>query len=216
MYPEIKKYTEEFNVTLVAVSKTKSVADILTLYDRGQRIFGENKVQELDEKYQQLPKDIHWHLIGHLQKNKVKYIASFVSMIQSADSLELLLVINKEAEKHQRIIPVLLQFHITRETSKFGLDLDKAKDLIDHLQNSPLKNILICGVMGMASLSDEQELIRIEFKRLKEIYDTLKNEYFRNDETFREISMGMSGDYKLAIAEGSTMVRIGSAVFGGR
>jgi len=215
-YEQISHFTAQKGVTLVAVSKTKPIEAIQQMYDQGQRVFGENRVQELEEKYQALPKDIQWHLIGHLQKNKVKYIAPFVSMIHSVDSLELLEIINKEAAKSDRIISVLLQFYIAKEDTKFGLSEAEGLALLDQLVEKPLTNIRICGVMGMASFSEDKELIRSEFQTLKNIYTELKNKYFADDDAFKEISMGMSGDYELAIAEGSTVVRIGSALFGSR
>jgi len=216
MYDEIKQFAEDHQATLVAVSKTKSVEDIMVLYQKGQRIFGENRVQELTDKYELLPKDINWHIIGHLQKNKVKYIAPFVSMIHSVDSFDLLEVINQQAKKHNRIIPVLLQFHIAQEETKFGLNIKEANKLLQDAENQKLANVRICGVMGMASFTDDQVKVRNEFRALKDYFDTLKNCYFPNDEAFKVISMGMSGDYKIAIAEGSNMIRVGSAIFGAR
>lgn len=215
-YKEIAQFTTQKGVTLVAVSKTKPIEAIQQMYDQGQRVFGENRVQELEEKYLALPKDIQWHLIGHLQKNKVKYIAPFVSMIHSVDSLELLEIINKEAAKSDRIISVLLQFYIAKEDTKFGLSESEGLALLDQLVEKPLTNIKICGVMGMASFSDDTALVRSEFRNLKSIFIKLKDKYFGREEAFKEISMGMSGDYELAIEEGSTMVRIGSALFGSR
>ena len=216
MYQDILAYSSAHGATLVAVSKTKPVADILNLYQSGQRIFGENKVQELVSKYEVLPKDIQWHLIGHLQKNKVKYIAPFISMIHSVDSLELLQVMNKEASKNNRNIKVLLQFHIATEETKFGLNQLEAIEILSTLKSHPLNNVTICGVMGMASFTDDTNLIRLEFKFLREIFTALKSGFFKEDTFFKEISMGMSGDCKIAIEEGSTMVRIGSAIFGTR
>jgi pyridoxal phosphate enzyme (YggS family) len=216
MYDEIKQFAEDHQATLVAVSKTKSVDDIMVLYQKGQRIFGENRVQELTDKYELLPKDIDWHIIGHLQKNKVKYIAPFVSMIHSVDSFDLLEVINQQAKKHNRIIPVLLQFHIAQEETKFGLNIKEANKLLQDAEDQKLVNVKICGVMGMASFTDDQVKVRNEFRALKDYFDTLKNCYFPNDEAFKVISMGMSGDYKIAIAEGSNMIRVGSAIFGAR
>ncbi|HMU04262.1 MAG TPA: YggS family pyridoxal phosphate-dependent enzyme [Saprospiraceae bacterium] len=213
-YNQISQFTALQGVTLVAVSKTKPIEAIQQMYDQGQRVFGENRVQEMEEKYLALPKDIQWHLIGHLQKNKVKYIAPFVSMIHSVDSLELLEIINKEAAKTDRIISVLLQFYIAKEDTKFGLSEAEGLALLDQLVEKPLANIKICGVMGMASFSDDKSLVRSEFRNLKNIFNQLKNKYFAADDTFKEVSMGMSGDYELAIEEGSTMVRIGSALFG--
>lgn len=215
-YNQISQFTSQKGVTLVAVSKTKPIDAIQQMYDQGQRVFGENRVQELEEKYLALPKDIQWHLIGHLQKNKVKYIAPFVSMIHSVDSLELLEIINKEAVKADRIISVLLQYYIAKEDTKFGLSEAEGLALLDQLTEKPLTNIKICGVMGMASFSDDKALVRSEFQNLKNIFVQLKNKYFATDDAFKEVSMGMSGDYELAIEEGSTMVRIGSAIFGSR
>ncbi|MFZ1751264.1 MAG: YggS family pyridoxal phosphate-dependent enzyme [Saprospiraceae bacterium] len=216
MYNTIKKYADDHHVTLVAVSKTKPNEEILRLYNEGQRIFGENKVQELVEKYEPLPKDIQWHLIGHLQKNKVKYIAAFVSMIHSVDSQPLLKTIDKEAAKHHRIIPVLLQFHIATEDTKFGLDLPEAHEILDDLKKNPLPNVQIWGVMGMATFTNDVRVIKKEFKSLKAIFDTIKEQHGSALPYFKEISMGMSGDYGIAIDEGSTMIRIGSAIFGER
>ncbi len=216
MYKDILAYTSAHSVTLVAVSKTKPAEDILKLYQSGQRIFGENKVQEMVSKYEVLPKDIQWHQIGHLQKNKVKYIAPFVAMIHAVDSFELLEVINKEAVKNSRTIDLLMQFHIATEETKFGLNKDEAVHLLTLLEKEPLPNVRICGVMGMASFTEDTNLIRSEFRSLNEIFTSLKNQFFVENPFFKEISMGMSGDYKIAIEEGSTMVRIGSAIFGGR
>ena len=203
-------------VTLVAVSKTKPNEDILKAYSVGQRIFGENKVQELVNKFEELPKDIEWHMIGHLQTNKVKYIAPFIHLIHSIDSIKLLKEINKEAKKNKRTIKCLLQFHIAQETSKFGFSLDEVKDFLSSEDFIELNNIELCGVMGMATFSEDKELVRDEFQLLHNIFHILKSHYFKFNPTFKEISMGMSDDYELAIEEGSTMVRIGSTIFGGR
>lgn len=216
MYTNIAAYCKTHHVKLVAVSKTKPISAIQELYAAGQRIFGENRVQEMTEKYNQLPKDIEWHLIGHLQKNKVKYIAPYVSMIHSIDSFELLEIVDLQAKINHRIIPVLLQFHIATEETKFGLSLTEAVDLMQMNIKDTLSNIKICGVMGMASFTEDLDLIRSEFHTLKNIFDTLKEKYFSDDLSFTEISMGMSGDFKIAIEEGSTMVRVGSAIFGNR
>lgn len=216
MYKEIFEYTQKHQVTLVAVSKTQSIDSVQNLYEQGQRIFGENRVQELVEKYDALPKDIEWHLIGHLQKNKVKYIAPFVALIHSVDSYDLLNDIHIHAQKHQRIIPVLLQFHIAKEETKFGISKDEAKVMLEKLNLRPLDHVKICGVMGMASFTDDKLVVREEFTHLKSIFDFLKTTYFNEDPNFKIISMGMSGDYVDAIAAGSTMVRIGSAIFGQR
>lgn len=213
MYKNISTYTFQHHVTLVAVSKTQTIPTIMGLYDQGQRIFGENRVQELTEKHEAMPKDIQWHLIGHLQKNKVKYIAPFVAMIHSVDSLELLEVIHQQAQKNNRIIPVLLQFHIAQEETKFGLNIIEATAILQHIKENPLDHIKICGVMGMASFTDDKDKVRNEFRSLKAFFDTIKSTFFANDDDFKEISMGMSGDYQIAIEEGSTMVRVGSALF---
>ena len=201
---------------LVAVSKTKPVEDIMEAYDVGQRWFGENKVQELVGKYEALPKDIEWHFIGHLQTNKVKYIAPFVYLIHGVDSFKLLKTINKEAKKNGRVIKCLLQFHIAEEETKFGLDEQEADAILNDESFKTLNNVKITGVMGMATYTPDKEQVRSEFRRLKTIFNRLKDQYFSGDEDFKEISMGMSGDYRLAIEEGSTIVRIGSAVFGER
>jgi hypothetical protein len=203
-------------VTLVAVSKTKPIENIQNLYDVGQRIFGENRVQELEEKHQALPKDIQWHLIGHLQRNKVKYIAPFVALIHSIDSERLLDEVNIQAKKNNRKIKVLLQFHIAQEETKFGFDLEEIKELFSRRSPETFDSIEFYGVMGMASFSDDENQVRKEFKNLKSIFNQLKSTYFSNISSFSEISMGMSGDYKLAIEEGSTMVRVGSSLFGSR
>ena len=204
------------NVLLIAVSKTKPNEDLLEAYDAGQRHFGENKVQELCEKWNSLPKDIHWHIIGHLQTNKVKFIAEFIHLIHAVDSLKLLQEIDKQAKKHERIIPCLLQFHIAKEESKFGLNISEAEDLLQTSIYATLTNIRIAGVMGMASFVDDEKQITNEFNELAQIYTTLKNNYFKEVASFREISMGMSGDYPIAIKCGSTMIRVGSTIFGGR
>ncbi|MFY7944252.1 MAG: YggS family pyridoxal phosphate-dependent enzyme [Crocinitomicaceae bacterium] len=204
------------NVCLVAVSKTKPASDILEAYQAGQRHFGENKVQELCDKQMLLPKDICWHLIGHLQTNKVKYIAPFIHLIHSVDSLKLLLEINKQAAKQNRTIAILLQFHIAQEETKFGLNLDEAIEILNSESFKNCENVAIQGVMGMASFVDNPEQIRKEFRTLKYYFDYLKNSFFATNLDFREVSMGMSGDYQLAIEEGSTLVRVGSSIFGGR
>jgi pyridoxal phosphate enzyme (YggS family) len=204
------------NTTLIAVSKTKPLADLQEAYNAGQRHFGENKVQEMVEKARQLPPDIHWHLIGHLQTNKVKYMAGFVHLIHGVDSLKLLQEIDKQARKVGRVQDVLLQFYIAQEETKFGLELQEAKAILDSLEFKQLKNIQICGVMGMASNTSDQTQVASEFRTLKQIFETLSNNYFQGQTYFKEISMGMSGDYQLAIQNGSTMVRVGSKIFGGR
>jgi len=204
------------NVTLVAVSKTKPVEDLQEAYNAGQRIFGENKVQEMTSKYEVLPKDIQWHLIGHLQTNKVKYIAPYVSLIHSIDSEKLLREVNKEAKKNNRIIPCLLQFHIAEEETKFGFSFDEAKELIESEAFLNFQNIQIVGIMGMASFTEDEQQIRNEFQTLHDYFHVLKSHYFKFNPDFKEISMGMSGDYKIAIEHGSTMIRVGSTIFGHR
>jgi hypothetical protein len=204
------------NVKLVAVSKTKPNETILEAYRSGQLIFGENKVQDLAQKYELLPKDIEWHFIGHLQTNKVKIIAPFVGLIHAVDSIKLLSVINKEAIKNKRSIPVLLQFHIAKESSKFGLSLKEAKEMMESTEFAELKNIQIKGVMGMATYTDDINQVKDEFGMLKHIFELLKSTYFSNSDYFTEISMGMSDDYMIAVQEGSTMVRVGSKIFGAR
>lgn len=203
-------------VTLVAVSKTKPVIDILEAYNCGQRIFGENRTQEILSKKDLLPGDINWHLIGHLQTNKVKYLIPFISMIQSVDSFKLLKVINHEASKIDRIVDCLLQFYIATEETKFGFDLEEVRAMIETDEFKSLKNVRICGVMGMATYSDNTDQIRNEFKSLLSYFRELKSAYFVENKYFNEISMGMSGDFRIAIEEGSTMVRIGSVIFGER
>ncbi len=203
---------------LVAVSKTKLVDQIMPIYQKGQRIFGENKVQEMVDKYEQMPKDIEWHLIGHLQTNKVKYIAPFVSLIHSIDSLKLLDEVEKQAAKNNRIIPILLQMHVANEDTKFGLDKTELVELMDYYLTNPKNyaHVNIVGIMGMATNTNDTIQIRNEFKQLKGIFQFIKNAYFLNKKDFTEISMGMSSDYKIAAEEGSTMVRIGSLLFGQR
>jgi len=215
---KIKEYLEILprSVKLVAVSKTKPEYMITEAYNVGQRIFGENKVQDLALKYEHLPKDIQWHMIGHLQTNKVKYIAPFVSLIHAVDSLKLLKEINKQAKKNNRVISCLLQFHIADEDSKFGMDEMEVEALLESADFASFQNVQIAGVMGMATYTDDQEQIRSEFAHLKSYYQELRQKYFRNVDSFKEISMGMSGDYQIAIEEGSTMIRVGSAIFGAR
>ncbi|MBR8534621.1 YggS family pyridoxal phosphate-dependent enzyme [Carboxylicivirga sediminis] len=201
---------------LVAVSKTKPNEDVMEAYEAGQRVFGENKVQELTTKYETLPKDIEWHMIGHLQSNKVKYIAPFVSLIHGVDSEKLLRTINKEGKKNSRKIPCLLQLHIAEEESKFGFSEDELMSLLSKELLDELCHIEICGVMGMATYTDDEQQIKKEFHSLKELYNRLKKSIFSESSEFKEISMGMSGDYLIAIEEGSTMVRVGSSIFGAR
>ena len=208
--------TEAKGFQLVAVSKTKSNSEIMEAYEAGQRIFGENHVQELIEKAELLPKDIQWHMIGHLQTNKVKYIATFVSLIASVDSLKLLKEINKHALKANRTIDCLLQIYIADEDTKFGLDHAELIELLRDEEFLALKNIRICGLMGIASNTDNEKVIKAEFYELKMLFDGVKASFYRKDDYFNILSMGMSSDYKLAIEEGSTMVRIGSTIFGKR
>ncbi|GIQ59888.1 YggS family pyridoxal phosphate enzyme [Flavobacterium collinsii] len=203
------------NVTLVAVSKTKPVSDLMQAYDAGQRIFGENKIQEMVDKYEQMPKDIQWHMIGHVQSNKVKFMAPFVSLIHGVDSLKLLQEINKQALKNDRIIDCLLQIHIAEEESKFGLDENELNELLSSPEFKEMKNIRILGLMGMATFTEDQKQIKKEFTHLKSIFDSIK-ELNKENCNLTTVSMGMSGDYQLAIECGSTMVRIGSSIFGGR
>ena len=204
------------NVQLVAVSKTKPASDITQAYQAGQRAFGENKVQEMVDKYDELPKDIQWHLIGHLQTNKVKYIAPFISVIESVDSLKLLIEINKQAAKHKRVIDCLLQIYIADEDTKFGLGFDEAIELLRSEEYATLKNVRIVGLMGIASNHAADKQTTDEFTELKVLFDGIKLSFFRKEDSFKEVSMGMSGDYKLAVEAGSTMVRIGSSIFGKR
>ncbi len=212
----IKGELSKDGVKLIAVSKTKPRESILEAYAAGQRIFGENTVQELVEKYEQLPKDIEWHLIGHLQSNKVRYIAPFVHMIHSVDSLKLLQEINKQAVKNNRVIDCLLQICIADEETKFGLDFAEAIELLRCEEFKELKNVKIRGVMGIATLTENPRMTHDEFHELRTFYTGLKETFFRKDPDFTEISMGMSGDYKIAMEMGSTMVRLGSTIFGSR
>lgn len=209
-YQAISSELSSKNVTLVAVSKIKPVSDILELYELGQRDFGENYVQELVNKQAQLPKDIRWHFIGHLQSNKVKYIAPFVHLIHGVDSLKLLKEIDKQAAKNNRVIDCLLQIHIASEETKFGMDEAELQEAISQLENYP--NVRVCGLMGMGSFSDDLDKVRSEFKFLSTLFT--KSDIRHHTSTI--LSMGMSGDYKIAIEEGSTMVRIGSLLFGAR
>jgi pyridoxal phosphate enzyme (YggS family) len=212
----LKKETEADKVILLAVSKTKPAAVLQEAYDAGQRLFGENQVQELVEKYEQLPKDIEWHLIGHLQTNKVKYIASFVSMIQSVDSVKLLQEINKHAQKADRVIDCLLQIYIADEETKFGLGFDEAIELLRSDEFAACKNVRIRGLMGIATNTDNEKQVKEEYYELKTFFDGIKVSYFRKDDSFNILSMGMSSDYKIAIEQGSNMVRLGSTIFGTR
>jgi pyridoxal phosphate enzyme (YggS family) len=201
-------------VKLVAVSKRVPVAAIEELYRAGQRAFGENRVQELVEKHEALPGDIEWHVIGHLQTNKVKLVAPFVSLIHGVESLRLLETIDREGERNGRVIPCLLQFHIAAEESKFGLDLAGARALLESERYAGMRHVRVVGVMGMATFTRNEEQVRGEFSRLRELFEVLKRDYFAGDAGFKELSMGMSGDYPLAVEAGSTLVRVGSALFG--
>ena len=209
------KATLPKQVTLVAVSKTKPVSDLMEAYEAGQRIFGENKIQEMTEKWEQMPKDIQWHMIGHVQTNKVKFMAPFVSLIHGVDSLKLLQEINKQAKKNNRTIDCLLQIYIAEEETKFGLDEEELTSLLTSNEFKELKNIQIVGLMGMATFTANKDQIKKEFLHLKSIFDTKKN--LKSEIcNLNTLSMGMSSDYQLAIECGSTMVRIGSSIFGGR
>jgi PLP dependent protein len=222
-YSQIKSELDEKQVALVAVSKTKPASDIMELYELGQRDFGENYVQELVEKAEQLPKDIRWHFIGHLQSNKVKYIAPFVHLIHGVDSEKLLKEINKQASKLNKTIDVLLQIHIAQEETKFGLDEGELNLIINQSANSLMGNTRVCGLMGMASFSEDMDLVRSEFQALKNLFEKSKPSFTihhlpagRQGSPFTILSMGMSSDYKMAVEEGSNMVRIGSLLFGAR
>jgi len=212
----LKNETDPLNVKLIAVSKTKTVEEIKEAYETGQRLFGENMVQELVDKYEHLPKDIKWHLIGHLQTNKVKYIAPFISMIQSVDSLKLLQEIDKHAEKNSRVIDCLLQVYIADEETKYGLGFDEAIELLRSDEYEKLSHVRIRGLMGMATNTDKEKQINDEFYELKMFFDGIKQSYFRQDPLFDTLSMGMSSDYKIAIEQGSNMIRLGSTIFGQR
>jgi PLP dependent protein len=203
-------------VMLVAVSKTKPAVLIEEAYQAGQRVFGENRAQEMAEKHLALPKDIEWHMIGHMQSNKVKYIAPFVSLIHSIDGLSLLQEVNKQAKANNRVIDCLLQFHIAEEENKYGLNLEESLDMLSCSEYKELKNIRVCGVMGMATFTDNNAQLHKEFAHLNRIFGQLKSEVFSDQSDFKHISMGMSGDFQIAIEEGSTMVRIGSSLFGSR
>jgi len=204
------------NVKLVAVTKTRSVDEILEAYNAGQRYFGENKVQELLNKKDLLPADIEWHLIGHLQSNKVKYIVPFINMIQSVDSFRLLRTINNEALKNRKIVDCLLQLHIAIEETKFGCNMGELIEMIESDDFKEIKNARICGLMGMATFTEDTQIVQSEFSHLSDCFNVLKNKYFVGNPEFKEISMGMSGDYDLAVKRGSTMLRIGTLIFGER
>ena len=203
-------------IKLVAVSKTKPISDLMEAYEAGQRIFGENKIQEMAEKWEQMPKDIQWHMIGHVQTNKVKFMAPFVSLVHGVDSFKLLKEINKQAAKNDRIIDCLLQIHIAEEETNFGLDNSELKNILDSDEFNEMKNICITGLMGMATFTEDQNQIKKEFSHLKSIFDYLTTGSKTKNLEPKILSMGMSGDYKLAIEFGSTMIRIGSSIFGKR
>ena len=204
------------DVTLVAVSKTKPNEDLQVAYDAGQRDFGENKIQEMTQKWEDLPDDIRWHMIGHTQRNKVKYMAPYVHLIHGVDSPRLLKEINKQAKKNERVIDCLLQIHIAREQSKFGFDEDELVEFLKSDAFKDLQNVHIKGLMGMATFTENEDQVREEFKGLKNFYETLKKDIIAPPHEFDTLSMGMTGDYKIAIEEGSNMIRIGSAIFGAR
>lgn len=216
MLDEIRLKLAPFDARLVAVSKTHPASEILKLYGAAQRIFGENRVHELLEKQAGLPADIEWHLIGHLQTNKARQIAPFVSLIHSMDSLKLLQAVDSEAVKCDRVIDCLLQFHIAEEESKFGFSENEAVEMLQSLQFLALKNVRVCGVMGMATYTEDRAQVRKEFRELKGVFDRLKARFFSEKPFFKEISMGMSGDFEIALEEGATLVRIGSLLFGAR
>ena len=214
MLQKIRTDLAPTHTRLIAVSKTRSDEEILHLYHQGQRAFAENRVQDLLAKYERLPKDIEWHQIGHLQTNKVKYIIPFIHLIHAVDSVRLLKEIDKQALKHERIVDVLLQFKIARESTKYGFDMPSAVAFLESPEFKELHHIRILGVMGMGTFTYDDQVTRREFKTLKGIFDQLQQRFFNNQAQFREISMGMSGDYRIAVEEGSTMVRIGSLLFG--
>jgi len=213
MYTQLVETLNTRHVALIAVSKTQSIERLMELYAQGQRAFGENRVQELLEKQAAMPPDTEWHLIGHLQTNKVKMIAPFARMIHSVDSLKLLQEIDRQAIKAGRVLDCLLQFHVAQEETKFGLDVTEATTLLDSTDYAQLQHIRVCGIMGMASFTENQEQIRHEMRTLHHIFEQLKTAYFSEAPHFKEISMGMSGDWEIAVEEGSTMVRIGSLLF---
>ena len=216
IYQDLLKELENTAVTLVAVSKTKPIEDIQELYALGQRDFGENYVQEIQEKYPSLPNDIRWHFIGHMQSNKVKFIAPYVYMIHGIDSFKLLQEINKQALKNNRVVRCLLQIHIAEEETKFGLNEEELFELLNNFNNGDLKNVMICGLMAMASFTEDFNIVRREFKSVKLMFDKAKEVYFKSIDDFSSISMGMSNDYKIAIEEGSNIIRVGSKLFGNR
>ena len=215
-YQDIVKEIKPYGARLVAVSKTKPASDISMLYELGQRIFGENKVQEMTDKHEALPKDIDWHFIGHLQTNKIKYIAPYVGLIHAVDSLRLLEEIDKQAKKNARIISCLLQVHIAAEETKFGMDKDEIIALLDSPEYRSMQNIRIYGLMGMATNTSDTSQVDREFAGLKSLFDNVKSKYFDDKPYFKELSMGMSSDYQIALRHGATLIRIGSDIFGSR
>jgi pyridoxal phosphate enzyme (YggS family) len=215
-YKEIVEEIKPYQAVLVAVSKTKPAQDIVSLYNEGQRIFGESKVQELLVKQAELPKDIQWHFIGHLQTNKVKQVAPFIGLIHSVDSLKLLTEINKQAQQNSRIIGCLLQVFVADEETKFGLSKEELLELLSSPEFSQMKNIRICGLMGMATNTENEQKIGSEFEKLKNLFTELKNTSFSNMPYFKELSMGMSHDYKIALNHGATLIRVGTMLFGSR
>jgi hypothetical protein len=215
-YLEIKSACESAGAKLIAVSKTKPVEDLQALYDLGHRDFGENKVQEMEDKKDHLPHNLHWHMIGHLQRNKVKYIAPYVYLIHGVDSLRLLKEINKQAKKVERRIPVLLQMHIAEESSKFGLDRDELEEVLSYLESENPSGVNISGMMGMATFTENRDQIKREFTGLAVLFEEMKSEPRLTNHSFGTLSMGMSGDYKIALDCGSNMVRVGSLIFGAR
>ena len=212
----IKEKVESSGATLVAVSKTKPIEDLQKVFDEGQRIFGENRAYELADKAQKLSTDFKWHMIGHLQRNKVKEVVSFTSLLHSADSIRLIKQVDKDANAIDKVIPILLQLKIAAEESKYGFEINELYEWLDQSPFEDLKNIEVHGVMGMATFTDDKVQVRKEFKKLRSHFDHLKANYFKDKEAFSEVSMGMSGDYEIALEEGSTMVRVGSSIFGSR
>jgi pyridoxal phosphate enzyme (YggS family) len=216
-FQELKKYCDQHGVQLVAVSKTKPNEDILALYEKGHLVFGENYVQELIKKQEELPKDIQWHFIGHLQSNKIKYLAPFVALIHGVDTLKLLQAIDKEAKKCNRIIPCLLQVHVAKEETKFGFDITELRSAASEIfLEKKFPHVSIAGLMGMASFTEDESIIRSEFQQLKSIFDELRDTYKEHSSHFNTLSMGMSSDYKIAVSCGSNMIRVGSVLFGAR
>ena len=215
-YYQIKESLQEKNVELVAISKTKPIEAIQEFYNLGQRVFGENRAREMQSKYEALPKDIEWHMVGHMQTNKVKYIAPFVHLIHSIDSLSLLEEVNKRARQNNRNIQVLLQIHIALEQHKFGFDLAEIKAILQSPSFHNLKHIEVMGLMGMATFTDNEQQVRKEFQYMKACFKDIQTSFFPEVDSFNTLSMGMSGDYKIAIEEGANMVRIGSLLFGHR